>query len=58
MTKETTMMLLAALLDQIEKGEIFVEGVESLANDQAGHITIHWLTKETKEKEKEYQPLL
>lgn len=43
MTKEITMILLAALMDKIERGEILVEGYESTANDEAGHVTFHWL---------------
>lgn len=49
MTKEITMLLLAALMDKIERGEIRVESYESIANDAAGHVTFNWLKLPTKD---------
>lgn len=43
MTKEIALLLLAALLDQVEKDRILVEGYEAVSNDEAGHVTVHWL---------------
>lgn len=43
MTKELVLLTLAALTDQIERDEILIESVESTMNDEAGHITLHWL---------------
>lgn len=51
MTKEITMMFLAALMDQIEKGQILLESIETLQNDQAGHLSLHWIKPETPEEE-------
>lgn len=54
MTKEITMLLLAALLDKIERGEIQVESYESTANDEAGHVAFHWLKLPRPEKRESY----
>lgn len=43
MTKEITILLLAALMDKIERGEIRIESYESTANDEAGNVAFHWL---------------
>lgn len=43
MTKEITMLLLTALLDKVERGEIRIESYEATMNDEAGHVAFHWL---------------
>lgn len=37
------MIFLAALTEQVESGQIIIESLETTQNDEAGHVTVHWL---------------